>query len=328
MDGITFSYYAQKWVDAYKSNTSNRYYNNILRILHTFMQTAGDKPLKDYVPTDIQEAYKTLSGKSKSYISKYHQTVKVVFQAAVADRVIIFSPCDKVKPPKGESGTHRAIEPWERDLIMQSDHRLKPAVMCMLYAGLRRGEVLALNVDRDVDFKAMTITIREAVRFESNQPIVVNPKTEAGIRTVPMPDILADELQGLHRLVATTAQGEPLSETGFKRAWEGFITSLEELRNGDSKRWYGRHSGQNIETLPPWQAINIRPHDLRHSYCTMLYDAGIDLKTAQKWMGHADQAMTLRVYTHLTAEREEASARLLRAKINKRVQSRIQNQGR
>ena len=73
-----------------------------------------------------------------------------------------------------------------------------------------------------------------------------------------------------------------------------------------------------------WKEYWVRPHDLRHSYCTMLYDSGIDLKTAQKWMGHADQTMTPRVYTHLTAEREEESARLLREKVNARVQSGVQ----
>jgi integrase len=324
MSGLTFSQYAQKWIDIYKGNASLRYYNDILHILHAFILVAGDKLLKDYVKTDIQEAYASLNGKSKSYISKYNQTVKAVFQTAVDDRIITFNPCGKTKPPKGESGTHRAIEPWERDLILQSEHRLKPAVMCMLYAGLRRGEVLALNVDRDVDFQAMTITIREAVRFESNQPVIVDPKTEAGTRTIPLLDILAIELKGHHGLVATSVQGELLSEMGFKRAWKGFITTLEELHNGDSKRWYGRHSEQKSETLPPWQKITIRPHDLRHSFCTMLYDTGIDLKTAQKWMGHADQTMTLRVYTHLTEEREAAAARQLRDKVNERVQNGVQ----
>ena len=191
--------------------------------------------------------------------------------------------------------------------------------------GLRRGEVLALNVDRDVDFQAMTITVREAVRFEANQPILVDPKTEAGIRVIPMLDILADELKGRHGLVATMAQGEMLSETGFRRAWAGFITSLEEIHNGSQKRWYGHRVGQNAGDMPPWIKVSIRPHDLRHSYCTMLYDSGIDLKTAQKWMGHADQTMTLRVYTHLTAEREEESARLLREKVNERVQNGVQS---
>jgi len=325
MSGLIFSQYAQKWLDIYKGNTSIRYYNDIIHILHAFILIAGDKLLKDYVKTDIQEAYASLNGKSKSYISKYNQTVKAVFQTAVDDRIITFNPCGKTKPPKGESGTHRAIEPWERELILQSDHRLKPAVMCMLYAGLRRGEVLALNVDRDVDFQAMTITVREAVRFEANQPILVDPKTEAGIRVVPMLDILADAIKQIQGLIAPSLSGGYMTETAFRRAWSGFITSLEEIYNGSQKRWYGRRSGQQAEDMPPWKKINIRPHDLRHSYCTMLYDSGIDLKTAQKWMGHADQTMTLRVYTHLTAEREEAEARQLREKVNERVQNWVQN---
>lgn len=252
MASVTFSQYAQKWIDAYKGNASTRYYNDILHILHAFIQVAGDKPLKEYVKTDIQEAYASLNEKSKSYISKYNQTIKAVFQTAMEDRLLVFNPCGKIKPPKGDAGTHRAIEPWERELILQSEHRLKPAVMCMLYAGLRRGEVLALNVDRDVDFQAMTITVREAVRFEANQPILVDPKTEAGIRVIPMLDILADELKGRHGLVATMAQGEMLSETGFRRAWAGFITSLEEIHNGSQKRWYGHRVGQNAGDMPPW----------------------------------------------------------------------------
>ena len=116
-----------------------------------------------------------------------------------------------------------------------------------------------------------------------------------------------------------------MSEAAFKRAWNSFVYDLEKALNGDSKRWYGHRNEPNPDDLPPWQSITIRPHDLRHSYCTMLYDAGIDLKTAQKWMGHADQEMTLRIYTHLTAEREEMEARLLREKVNDKIARGVQN---
>ena len=46
--------------------------------------------------------------------------------------------------------------------------------------------------------------------------------------------------------------------------------------------------------------FSIRTHDLRHTYCTMLYEAGVGLKEAQYLMGHADAEMTLRIYTHLS----------------------------
>ena len=78
---------------------------------------------------------------------------------------------------------------------------------------------------------------------------------------------------------------------------------------------------EDPSALPPWKDVRIRPHDLRHSYCTMLYDAGVDLKTAMKWMGHADQEMTMRVYTHLTSEREKRSMRAFSEQIDKMISS-------
>ena len=53
------------------------------------------------------------------------------------------------------------------------------------------------------------------------------------------------------------------------------------------------------------------PHELRHSYATILFDAGIDVKTAQTWLGHADINTTLNIYTHLSDRKKEESFRKL-----------------
>lgn len=298
--GVPLPEYAGNWLRTYKSGVSDNTYNDYARMIETFVKTIGEKPLKNIVPSDIQQAYNAIAGKSRSYVSKYTQLVKGLFSSAVADRLILSNPCLQVKAPKSVAGTHRALEEWERDIILRSDHRFKPAVMCMLYAGLRRGETLAINVDRDVDFEAMTITVREAVRFEYGKPVLADPKTEAGSRTVPLLDILANELKGTHGLLAPSAAGVLMTKTAYRRAWDGYLHQLSLLAG---------------------KKVSIQAHDLRHSYCTMLYDSGIDLKTAQKWMGHADQTMTMRIYTHLTAEREEASARQLRSKVNEKLRS-------
>ena len=78
--------------------------------------------------------------------------------------------------------------------------------------------------------------------------------------------------------------------------------ALGETKNGCSKRW----------AKSAWQPVEIRPHDLRHSYCTMLYDSNVSLKTAMRWMGHADQTMTMQIYTHLTETRQKADENALR----------------
>ena len=57
--------------------------------------------------------------------------------------------------------------------------------------------------------------------------------------------------------------------------------------------------------LPPWIEFNIVPYDLRHSFCVMCRDAGVEMNTCRKWMGHADAKMILRVYDSVSEDRSE-----------------------
>lgn len=90
--------------------------------------------------------------------------------------------------------------------------------------------------------------------------------------------------------------------SAWERAWDSYLYALGEIKNGCSRRW----------AKGPWEPVTIRAHDLRHSYCTMLYDSGVDLKTAMLWMGHADQTMTMQIYTHLTDTRRKEAENALR----------------
>lgn len=302
---LRFGEYGNKWLTAYKSHLTEAPYNTHVRNLNRFMDAIGNLPLADYTPTDISRFYQQFAGKSLSTIKSVRDTIKGVFRAALADGLIDKDPSSAVPIPRGDKGTHREITDEERRLIHATYHRLRPAVMVMLYAGLRRGEAMALQIPRDVDFANLTITVREAVRFEgAGKPVLARPKTEAGIRTVPMLEGLADELRGITGYLCPSAEGTLMSESAWSRAWESYLYALSETLNGCSKRW----------AKSPWKEVSIRPHDLRHSFCTMLYDSNVDLKTAMLWMGHADQTMTMRVYTHLTeTRRREAETALRRA---------------
>lgn len=307
--GISVAKYAARWVSVYKSNLTTGPYNTVVRMLNRFCnhEGIGDRTLRSITTIDIQSYYNTAAGMSHSYICDMRDAIKGLFKGAIADRLIDFDPTARAKLPEGKKGSHRAITDAERELIHQTAHHMRPAVMIMLYAGLRRGEVLALRADRDLDFENMTITVREAVRFENQHlPSIVDPKTEAGVRVIPMPEVLADELRFITGLVAPAADGSLMSLAAWKSAWSSYINALEKQANGICKRWYGRTKAQQaMENLPPWKDVKIRAHDLRHSYCTMLYEAGIDVKTAQKWMGHADDDMIREVYTHLSEKMEK-----------------------
>lgn len=74
--------------------------------------------------------------------------------------------------------------------------------------------------------------------------------------------------------------------------------------------------GQLIRHL---ELPHLRFHDLRHTYATMLYDAGVDVLTAQRLLGHADVQTTMRIYTHLSKQKEQQSIAALNAHIGSEI---------
>lgn len=70
-------------------------------------------------------------------------------------------------------------------------------------------------------------------------------------------------------------------------------------------------SNPKIIAMEPFTA-----HQLRHTYATMLYDAGVDTKSAQSLMGHASIEMTLKIYTHLSQRKKANSISKLNDFLN------------
>ena len=294
---VTVSTYATRWLPIHKVGIRPNTYNAYAHYLDVLCEVIGDRLVKDVTPTEIKAVYAEYLGKSDSTIKKASSLYKALFDSAIEDGLCHINPCksDRAKPHKGTKGTHRAISDAERALIHKVEHRMRPAAMAMLYAGLRRGEAMALVVEKDVDFQSKTVGIHAAVHFEQNRPIVENrTKTDAGRRIVPLFAPLAECLKGKTGYLLCDAKGGLCSEMAFKRGWESYMVALS------------KEAGR---------PVNIRAHDLRHSYCTMLRDCGVDLKIAIKWMGHADEKMILQIYDHITPEREEKAARFVESEL-------------
>lgn len=318
----TVADYASQWLPVHKHGVDKKTYNDYAKQINALLDAIGSMNIQEVKPSDIQRVWLHYDGYSDSTIKRSHQLFFSMFDTACDDGYIRVNPMKSkhAHPPKGTIGTHRAITNDERQLILSnSQHFFHPVIMVMLYAGLRRGEALALDLDRDVDYNNHCIHVRQAVRYESNQPILDDPKTEAGTRSIPMLHILEETLQGHHGLLAPAQKsGGLMSESAFNSAWNGYIASIETAINGHQKRWHhrtkndpllhqllalesdGKHKEAEELRLSDWISFNIRPHDLRHSYCTMLRDAGVDLKLAMKWMGHADEKMILKIYDHIS----------------------------
>ena len=180
--------------------------------------------------------------------------------------------------------------------------------MTLLYSGLRRGEIAAL-IWKDIDFENRIISVNKAVVFKNNQPIIRPPKAKSSIREVPILDALKDVLENYkkeyiqkygtdiqEKAVFVNSLGNPHTESSIIKFWNRFQREYNEYYNSDAK--FGMHQ-------------------FRHTFCTMLYNSGVDIKTAQAVLGHADVSITLSVYTHLGENQKKHSIDKLNAYINK-----------
>ena len=317
---VKFLDFALNWISLYRANCGlpqQKQYIGIVNFAADFLQK---EKLKDITTYDLQALVNALTVYSVSYINKLLNTLRGIFASAVANGVIARNPMTEVIRPKGKKCEgHRHLEQWERELILNTwqGHDFGLAAMVMLYTGMRRGEVLYLDVDRDVDFENKTVTVRGAVSFaEGNQATVTDGKTEAALRTIPLVAPLEMALKGHHGLICAKEDGGLMSQSAFDRKYASYITYLETCLNGCHKRWYGKtkeHKALLAEgkELAPWRNVTIRCHDFRVDFCTRCREAGVDDKVLQSWMGHADVMMILRVYAKITpAKKEKDSASL------------------
>lgn len=307
---MTVATYAAKWLPLHKHGVSKKTYNDYAKQIDALNAAIGTIQISKVTVDDAMSVYAHYDGYSDSTIQRARMLFIDLFDAAIENDLCIKNPfrSKQAQPDKGTEGSHRALTYEEDRIILDTPAEFRPAVMLMRYGGLRRGEMLALDVDRDVDFDRGVIHVHEAVRYDSNQPIISEPKTEAGNREVPLLDILRRELKNIHGLVAKSAKGTMMSQSAFDSAWAKYKNAVETRLNGCQKHWYGRRKVDKAilaagEELPPWIEFKIQTHDLRHSYCTMLRDAGVDMKMAITWMGHADEKMILEIYDHVQDRR-------------------------
>ena len=187
----------------------------------------------------------------------------------------------------------------------------------MLLCGLRRGEMMALEWD-SINLASRTLQVRQ-VAVISKKKVVIEKraKSDAGLRTLPMPKALCDALEAVPPqdrvgFVCLGARGDPLTDSSSKRGIEQFCRVMERLLNGEPLDQRGRR--HDIEEKKKDQLevadrilFDFTAHDLRHTYATALYDAGVEVKSAQRFLGHSDIKITLDLYTHLSKERERES---------------------
>lgn len=176
------------------------------------------------------------------------------------------------------------------------------AAWLLTCCGLRRGEVLGLEWDRDLDLDEGTVTVTVSRTTVGGEIVEGPPKTRRGTRTLPLDAALVTALRKLRK----RQSGERLA-AGV--AYDGTLGKVvvDELGRPPRPEWYSDTFGRIARQA---EVPVIRLHDARHTSVTIMRSLGIPAHVVAAWHGH-DEAVMARTYTHTYLDEMRAAAERL-----------------
>ena len=304
-DKDTFGYWSQIWLRSKKAEVSDKWYNVLKADINKLDKLFGEPvtKMRQYMLKDILNELA-----DKGYSQKTLKTVKDIaagiMQMTADERVVDYNVFASIKIPKTQKQStvsvnselayfdRRALSNAEQQWVLNTPHRAQTAAMIMMYAGLRRGELIPL-LWSDIDLDVGTISVNKSVERVNNKLAVKSGgKTKSATRTVYIPKILADYLRTQEHtslFVCPNAQGKMLCESGWTKMWNKYLVELDK-KYGLPKDNY---------SLKALSIPRITPHWLRHTFISLMYLAGVDVLTAKEQAGHSNISTTLAIYTHL-----------------------------
>lgn len=315
---MTFREMGELWIGNCKPDVSQAHRNSYIAILKNHLYPAfGSIKLKELKPLHLQIVINAMSvsGYATATMKNIRMTARQILETAIENNLMRKNVFKKITIPSKPEKERRALDDAEIRLVTENwrGHRMCLAAMIMLYCGLRRGEVSALRWE-DIDMANRLITVSKSAQMDINQPVLKLPKTEAGIRQVPIPEVLMVALRHERKasgLVCTMSDGQSMmTKCGWKRGWDGYLYFLN-LQAGGKPAAGGKGVVWVIDK-------SITAHQLRHTYATLLFDAGVDVKSAQQYLGHSCLEVTLEIYTHLSRFKKAQSVDALNKHLGER----------
>lgn len=300
---------------------------------HFVRDTFGKKKIAEIKYSDILQFYLYLLNEADialGTLDSIHCLLHPTFQLAVRDEIIRKNPSDGViKEISKRAGKSRGvrhaltIEQQRAFMAYIANHPVYyhwwPLFTVLLGTGCRIGEAIGLRWD-DLDFENRVISINHSLVYypvgDSRTSVlrVSKPKTDAGIRTVPMLDIVYDAFQ---------MEREEQEETGANETeidgMKGFVFVN---RNGSApnpqavnrkiKRIISSYNAEEIikakkQRREPVILTDFSCHHLRHTFCTRLCENETNLKVIQSIMGHRNIETTMDIYAEATEQKKQES---------------------
>ena len=266
----------------------------------------GSCPIDSVKLSDAKEWALRMKEKGISYktISNDKRSLKAAFYTAIQDDCIRKNPFDFQLNTVIEDDTEPKVPltgEQEESLLsfMQSDsvyQKYRDEVIILLGTGLRISELCGLT-ETDLDFENRVINVdHQLLRSAETGYYIEKPKTQSGIRQIPMSEKV---YEALGRVLENRKGAKQIAVDGYSNflflnrdGCPKTNVNYATMFRGLAKKYNKCHE----EALPKVMT----PHTLRHTFCTNLANAGMNPKALQYIMGHSNITMTLNYYAHAT----------------------------
>lgn len=299
----------------------------------------GKKKIATIKYSDVIQFYQGLlknKGMQVNTLDTIHTILHPTFQLAVRDNIIRTNPTDGVMAQlKRNTGKNKGVRhaltlEQQRAFINYVENNISyehwaPLFKFLLGTGCRIGEAIGIRWE-DIDFENRVISINHSLVYYAREYKdhamcsfgISLPKTDAGIRTIPMLPTVYEALK---------TEYEIQSEYGFNETeiddMSGFIFTNRfgnvhnpQAINRAIKRIYESYNAEEVvkakkEHREPIIIPHFSCHHLRHTYCSRLCENETNIKLIQEIMGHANFETTMDIYAEVTESKKQESFKKL-----------------
>jgi integrase len=330
---MTVAEYMTKWLDSVRHRVAARTFRGYESRTRThIVPDLGHFKLADLRPLHIEEAESRwlTAGNRRSgrpldprSVVHIHRVLHAAMEGAVRWKLLPLNPADGVNPPHvpHREAEFLTVEESERVVTALAGTEYELPILVGLYCGLRPTEYLALRW-RDIDLDAGDLRVVQSVDRVRNDYLGEHmgcqvrgyrfgqTKTHRSRRPVSMPELLASllrdwkEAQAVQRQMAGAAWTE--LDLAFTDA-RGYPHSHDRVR----RDFY--------RVLKAAQVRRVVLYALRHTSATLMLSDTKDLKLVASRLGHANEVMVLRTYSHVLPGADKEAARRLGTLVRRRV---------
>ncbi|UKY48504.1 tyrosine-type recombinase/integrase [Streptomyces inhibens] len=312
-------YIAMHWAPG-RGGTPKTQQNQERRARLHIVPHLGQLPLRSITAAELRAYTAKLEAtvSSVDYRRGILSELSSILEAAVDDKRLARNPMH-AKSVRWPKASRERREAWSLDTALRVRDVISPrhrvAVVLGLGCGLRQGEVFGLS-PADIDYARGVLRVRRQVQSIGGRLYFALPKG-AKTRTVDMPPSVAQELKRHVKAFPPVEVELPWERPGADRPRKKFSLVLATrfgnavaVNTWNTYTWKPALAKAGVipprpKGAKPWQweaAPKDGFHVLRHTYASMMLEAGESVVTVARWLGHSSPAVTLGYYAHFMPE--------------------------